>query len=291
MSFSAMPPGDKVSYRRDGVESVHYRRSPAEFIRTVLRHRSLLSELVRRDVAGRYRDSMLGLMWSFINPLVMLAAYTVVFGVFLQTKWPGVENTLEFSVVLFAGLILFSFVAECLNRAPALVVTQPSYVKKVVFPLELFPWMVVSTALFHAAVSTIVWCVFHLVAFGRLDWTVALLPLVFMPLILITLGFTFLLAGIGVYIRDVGQIITIALQLLMFLSPVFYSIDRIPAPYRTFLAVNPLAFLIEQARDVMLARGPLDIPGMLAMTAGAFVFAWLGFVWFQHVREGFADVL
>lgn len=286
-----MPPGDNVSYRRDGVESVHYRKSPAEFVRTVVRHRSLLSELVRRDVAGRYRDSMLGLMWSFINPLVMLAAYTVVFGVFLQTKWPGVDDTFEFSVVLFAGLILFSFVSECLNRAPTLVVSQPSYVKKVVFPLDLFPWMVVSTALFHAAVSTVVWCVFHLVAFGRLDWTIVLLPLVFVPLILITLGFTFLLAGIGVYIRDVGQVITIALQLLMFLSPVFYSIDRIPAPYRSLLAVNPLAFLMEQARNVMLARGPLDMPGMLAMTAGAFVFAWLGFVWFQHVREGFADVL
>jgi len=281
----------RPSYVRDGVESVHHVRSPLELLRTPLRNRRLLRELVRRDVAGRYRGSVLGLVWSFLHPLAMLAAYTVVFGIFLKARWAGTDNSLQFSVVLFAGLIVFSFVAECVNRAPVLVTSQPNFVKKIIFPLDLFPWMAVATALFHAAISVTVWCGFHLVVFGNLPWTIVALPVVFVPLVLIALGLTYLLSAAGVYLRDIAQITSIVVQILMFLSPVFYSTQSIPPEFRPLLELNPLTFLIEQARAVMLGRAPLDWTGLALSSAGALVFAWLSFAWFQHLREGFADVL
>lgn len=279
------------SYRRDGIESVHHAKSPLEFVRLPLRHLELLRELVRRDIAGRYRGSSLGIAWSLLYPLVMLAAFTLVFGVFLQARWAGTSNSLQFSVVLFSGLIVFSFFAECVNRAPSLVTAHPNFVKKVVFPLELFPWMVASTALFHAAISVLVWCAFHLAVFGHLSASIVYLPLVFVPLTLLALGATFVLSATGVYLRDIAQATPIVVQILMFLSPVFYSVESIPVPFRPLLEINPLTFLIEQTRAVMLGRAAIDWTGLGVATAGALVFAWVAYAWFQHLREGFADVL
>jgi lipopolysaccharide transport system permease protein len=200
------------SYVRNGIESVHHRKSILEFLRAPIRHFGLLRELVRRDVAGRYRGSSLGLLWSLLHPLAMLAAFTVVFGVFLRARWANTDNSLQFSVVLFGGLIVFSFFAECVNRAPGLVVMHPNFVKKVVFPLELFPWMVVSTAAFHAAVSVVVWCAFHAAVFGNIPVSILYLPLVFLPLSLLALGASFVLSATGVYLRDIAQGTPIVVQ-------------------------------------------------------------------------------
>jgi len=279
------------SYLRDGIESVHHAKSPLELVRTPWRHLELLRELVRRDVAGRYRGSSLGIIWSLLHPLAMLAAFTIVFGVFLQARWAGTDNSLQFSVVLFAGLIVFSFFAECVNRAPLLVTMHPNFVKKVVFPLELFPWMVVGTALFHAGISVLVWCVFHAAVFGNIPASILYLPLVFVPLALLALGVSFALSATSVYLRDIAQATPIVVQILMFVSPVFYSVESIPPAFRPLLEINPLTFLIEQARAVMLGRGPVDWTGLCLATAGTLVFAWITYAWFQHLREGFADVL
>ena len=280
-----------VSYIRDGVESVHFPKSLAAFLTTPVAHRQLLRELVKRDALGRYRGSFLGLFWSFLSPLLMLAAYTMVFGVFLNARWAGTTNSIQFSVVLFIGLIYFSCFAECINRSPMLVVGQPNYVKKMVFPLELLPWVVVSTALVHALISLIVWCVFHVVVFGTLEPSVLVAPAIFVPVALIALGGAYIFAAAGVFLRDIGQVTVILVPLLMFLSPVFYSVDVIPAEYRTIFDLNPLTILIEQARTAMLRTSALDWPALLKVTAGGLLFAWAGFAWFQHVREAFADVL
>jgi lipopolysaccharide transport system permease protein len=281
----------RISYVRDGVESVHFPKSPAAFLATPFAHRQLLRELVKRDALGRYRGSFLGLFWSFLSPLLMLAAYTLVFGVFLQARWAGTSNSLQFSVVLFIGLIYFSCLAECINRSPTLVVSQPNYVKKVVFPLELLPWVVVCTALIHALISLLVWCAFHVAVFGTLEPGVLMAPLFFIPLVSMALGIAYIFAAAGVFVRDVSQVTVILVPLLMFLSPVFYSVDAIPAMYRPLLEINPLTTVIEQARIAMLKGGPLDWVALLRVTAGGLVFAYAGFAWFQHVREAFADVL
>lgn len=275
---------------KQGTE-VRNRASFLKMLRDLLIHRQLLTQLVHRDITSRYRGSLFGTIWAFINPLLMLSLYTVVFGVFLHAHWAGASNSLQFSVVLFAGLIVFNFFSECLNRAPGLISAHTNYVKKVVFPLEILSWMTVGTALFHASVSLLVWIVFAGFVYGTIHWTLAFLPLVFLPLIFMTVGISWIISSLGVYVRDIGQIIGVLTSFIMFLCPIFYAVESLPRPFQVLLHGNPLTFIVQQARAVMI-DGQLPDFGTLAIYAVAsFVFAWLSLVWFQRARDGFADVL
>lgn len=254
-------------------------------------YRSLLFQLIRRDVVGRYRGSAMGVLWSFAHPLLMLAVYTTVFGTFLKSRWAGSDNSWDFSIILFVGLIVFNFFAECVNRAPGLIIANTNYVKKIIFPLEIFPWVVVGSALFHAVVSLLVWTVFYIVMYGFLHWTLIFLPCIFLPLLLIVVGMSWFLSATGVYLRDLSHITSIVTTVLMFLSPIFYATSTLPVEFRTFLLANPLTFIVEQCRAVMI-RG--DLPNFLGLAIYSGIslsVAWLGLVWFQKTREGFADVL
>jgi lipopolysaccharide transport system permease protein len=279
------------SYIRDGVETAHFPKGPVEFLISPLRHHQVLAQLIRRDIASQYRGSALGLLWPIVHPLVMLVAYTFVFGVVLNARWAGTRSGPEFSIVLFVGLIVFSLLAECINRAPQLIVERPNFVKKIVFPLELLPWMTLASALFHALISTAIWCVFYFVMYGTLHRTSIFFLLLLIPTGLLGLGVGYLLSAAGVYARDVGQIVVPATQLLMFLSPVFYSTAVVPPSLQSLLAANPLTFLIEQARAILLNGATPDWTGLAAITIVAAVFAAAAFAWFQHLREGFADVV
>lgn len=254
-------------------------------------HRNLLFQLIRRDVVGRYRGSAMGVVWSFAHPLLMLAVYTMVFGTFLQARWAGHENSLDFSVVLFAGLIVFNFFSECLNRAPVLIIANTNYVKKVIFPLEIFPWVVAGSALFHVVVSLLVWTVFYLALHGFLHWTLVFLPCIFLPLLFVVVGLAWFLSATGVYLRDLSHITSIVTTVLMFLSPIFYATSTLPAEFQTFLLVNPLTFIVEQCREVMIRGALPNFYGLAIYTGLSCGVAWLGLMWFQRTREGFADVL
>lgn len=266
--------------------------SPKEMAASLWRNRSLIGALVQREVVGRYRGSVMGILWSFFNPLLMLIVYTFVFGVVFKARWsPGSDSKIEFALVLFAGLIVFSLFAECFARAPSLILSNVNYVKKVVFPLEILPWVVLGSALFHAFISLSVWLIAYLFLFGVPHATVLLLPLVLLPLVLLTMGLTWALASLGVYLRDVSQFIGLLTTVLMFLSPIFFPASALPEKYRHLLLLNPLTPAIEQVRDV-LYWGKVPSMGMLLVyfLGTAFV-AWLGFAWFQKTRKGFADVL
>jgi lipopolysaccharide transport system permease protein len=222
----------------------------------------------------------------------MLAVYTFVFSVVFKARWGGGgDSKTEFAVVLFAGMIVYALFAECINRAPNLIVSNANYVKKVVFPLEILPWVALGSALFHTIVSLSVWLVFYLAINASLHWTVLLLPLVLLPLIMFTMGICWFLASLGVYLRDVAQTVGIFTTILMFLSPVFFPVASLPLAFRPFIYANPLTFVIEQTRDVLI-WGKLPDWSMLAtsMIASALV-ACIGFAWFQKTRRGFADVL
>ena len=266
--------------------------SPAALFASACGHRTLLASLAQREVLGRYRGSMLGLAWSFFTPLLMLAVYTFVFGVIFKARWgSGAESRTEFALVLFVGMIVFNLFAECLSRAPSLVLANPNYVKRVVFPLEVLPWVTEAAALFHLGVSLLVWLVAHLLLLGTPPATALLLPAVILPLLLFTLGASWLLASLGVYLRDVGQFINILITVLMFLAPVFYPATAVPESLRGWLYANPLTLPIEMARDV-LYWGRLPNGGLwLASLAAGGLVAWAGFAWFQKTRKGFADVL
>jgi lipopolysaccharide transport system permease protein len=266
--------------------------SPKEIAASLWRNRGLAIALIKREVVGRYRGSFMGILWSFFNPVFMLAVYTFVFSVVFKARWSGgSESRTEFALVLFAGMIVFSLFSECVNRAPGLIVSNVNYVKKVVFPLEILPFVAFGAASFHLVVSVVVWMIFYMSFFGMPHLTLLLLPLVLLPLALFTLGVSWMLASLGVYLRDVGQIVGVFTTALLFLSPIFYPVTALPAEYQTLLHLNPLTPVIEQTRQVLVWGKVPDFQFWgSSMILGAVV-AWLGFAWFQKTRKGFADVL
>ncbi len=270
----------------------HFSASPREMAASVWRNRGLTAALIQREVVGRYRGSVLGIFWSLFNPIFMLLIYTFVFSVVFKARWhAGSDSKTEFALVLFAGLIVFNLFAECFSRAPGLVLANVNYVKKVVFPLEILPWVSLGSALFHTLISVLVWLSAYAILFGWPHPTVLLLPLVLLPLMLLVLGVSWILASLGVYLRDVAQFIGLVTTVLMFLSPIFYPVSALPEAYRPLLLLNPLTPVIEQAREVLFWGRVPDL-GLLAIyLLAATLVAWLGFAWFQKSRKGFADVL
>jgi lipopolysaccharide transport system permease protein len=259
---------------------------------SVWRNRSLLATLIKRDVVGRYRGSMLGVLWSFFHPVLMLGVYTFVFGVAFGARWKGgSDSKAEFAIVLFAGLMVFNLFAECVNRAPTTILANVSYVKRVIFPLEILPWITMGSALFHTLISFAVWLAFYTALFGLPHASVWLAPIVIVPLVLLTMGVCWLLASLGVYLRDVAHVVGIATTALLFVSPIFYPASALPASYRWLLMLNPLTPTVEQIRDVLVWGTIPDWSSFVRSLAIACICAWLGFAWFQRTRKGFADVL
>ena len=258
----------------------HANRSiaPSALMRTLLANRELMSSSIRREIIGRYRGSVMGLMWSFFNPVLMLSVYTFVFSVVFKARWQGgSDSKTEFALIVFAGLMMFNLFAESMNRAPSLIVGNINYVKKVIFPLELLPVISFCSTVFHSLVSLLVWLIFFCIFFGLPPLTIVSLPLVVIPLALYALGLSWLLASLGVYIRDVAQFISILMTALMFLSPVFYPIASLPEQYHLFMNINPLTFVIEQARDVMIFGRSINWMPWLSQLLLSFLVAWLGF--------------
>lgn len=281
---------NQISFTKNGTEFKH-RAALGSVVLELFNNRHLLLQLVRRDIAGRYRGSLFGIIWAFLNPLMMLSVYTIVFGIFLRSQWSGTSNSLQFSVILFAGLIVFNFFAECLNRAPTLISGHVNYVKKVLFPLELLPWMVVGTSLFHMGISLIVWTVFSTFVFGTVHWTLIFLPLIFVPLIFMVVGICWIVSSLGVYLRDISQVIGVLTSIVMFLCPIFYAIESLPKTFQALLLINPLTFIIQQARGVMIDGALPDFETLFIYMTASMVFAWFSLAWFQRARDGFADVL
>ena len=254
--------------------------------------RSLIWEMTKRDVVGRYRGSAMGILWSFLNPILMLTVYTFVFNVVLQARW-GSEGSsrIEFAIVLFVGMIIHALFAECVNKAPTLILANVNYVKKVVFPLEVLPWVTMGSALFHTLISVLVLLAAFVLTHAYVNWTVVFLPLLLVPLVLLTMGITWFVASVGVFLRDVGQTTGIITTIMLFLSPVFFPVSALPEEYRALLQVNPLTFMIEQARAVLVWGRLPDWQGLAVYFLFSLIVAWLGLFWFQKTRRGFADVL
>jgi homopolymeric O-antigen transport system permease protein len=269
---------------------------PRQIALSPLRHRDLVVQLTMRDVIGRYRGSVMGIVWSLANPILMLAVYTFVFSVVFGARWgnaggSGPESRVLFALNAFAGLIVQTLFAECVNRAPALMLAHTNFVKKIVFPLDILPWMVMGSALFHALVSMAVLLGGFLLTQHYLPWTLLLLPLSLVPLILFTMGCAWFLASLGVYFRDVVYTTTLLTTVVMFLSPVFYPITSVPERFRTVLYLNPLTWFVEETRGLLIGGVVPSTQVLLLTWAGALLTAWLGFAWFQKTRRGFADVL
>lgn len=267
--------------------------SPAELVTSIWRNRHLALQMSKREILGRYRGSWMGMTWSIVNPIFMLSVYTFFFSVVFKSRW-GVGNAgghVDFAVVLFVGLIVHGLFSECINRAPTLIIGNVNYVKKVVFPLEVFPWITMASALFNAAVSTVVLLGLQLILSGSAPWTAILFPLILLPLIFVTLGFAWLIASTGVYIRDIGQTTGLVTSVLLFVSPVFYPVSALPPRMQSFVVWNPLTLIIEESRKVLLFGELPNWLGLFQYSLFSLFVAWAGFWWFQKTRKGFADVL
>ena len=263
------------------------------FIGSLLRHRELWWRLSEREVIGRYRGSILGWGWSLLTPLMMLAVYTFVFSTVFKARWGDLEQAgpLGFAINLFAGLITFNLFAECATQAPTLILKNVNYVTKVIFPLETLGAVSVSTGLFHALTSTIVLVVFELIAVHRVPLTILLLPMVWLPLLLGCLAMSWLLSALGVFLRDLGQLMGVVVSMLMFMSAVFYPLSALPPTLQTLMGLNPLVVVIQQTRRVLVQGVPPSasyvVLGFLLMLG----LCEISYRFFCKARRGFADVL
>jgi len=249
--------------------------------------------MIQREVIGRYKGSVIGLASSFFNPIFMLSVYTIVFSMIFKARW-GIgteESTSQFALILFAGIIVLNFFVEVLNRAPNLILSNVNYVKKVVFPLEILSVISVGEALFHACISFIILIIAFAGYNGYLNFTILLIPVVMLPLVFLSLGFSWMLASIGVFVRDTGQTIGLLTPVLMFLSPVFYPVNAVPKMLQPYIMANPITFIIEQVRSIVIWGKFPDWYGIGIYFVMAILFMKIGFSWFQKTRRGFADVI
>lgn len=280
--------------------------NPVQIVRQLWSHRGLIRQLTGREVQQRYRGSWGGLSWSFLTPLLMLAVYTVVFSYIFEGRFrPPPDPTSsasatsgtphggvgEFALMLFAGLIPFNIFSEVAQRSPSLVLAVPNYVKRVVFPLDVLSVTALGQTLVTAAISTAVLVLGVALLLHTFSWTLIFLPLVLLPLVLLSLGVSWFLAAVGTYIRDIGQFVSVALQALIFLTPVFWPPHRAPEFLKPFIYANPLAAVVEAFRDCTVLGDIPNLPALFAWTAISAAVAWAGYVFFAYVKRGFADVL
>lgn len=255
-------------------------------------HWSLTRELARSEIAGRYRGANFGLFWSLISPFLILGIYAVAFGEILKGRWPQ-QTAIEapFSLVLFIGIVIHGFFGECFSRAPRLMIDHANYVKKVVFPLEVLPWSMVLSGLFHALMNLAVFVLLCLFFLDKITPWFLLLPLVLVPLILMTLAVSWIMASLGVYLRDLSQVTPVISTALFFLSSAIIPVEAVPERFQLIYRLNPLTFIIDQARALALWGHAPDWMGLAIFTLCGFVAAYLAAIWFRKVSKGFADVL
>lgn len=257
------------------------------------RHADLIRQFALREVVSRYRQSWLGTLWTVLTPLLMLSVYTLVFRFVFNLRWTGdrAESDLSYALRLYAGLAVFNFFAECVNRAPRLVLDQPHLVKKVIFPVEILPWVNALAALFQLAVAFALLLLLGFMESGRVPVSALALPLVWLPLVPLCVGLGWFLCGVGTYVRDVSQVLSLAVSFLMFLSPIFFPVEALPAAIQPWAALNPLALPITLTRSVLLDGHWPDWGTWFLHLLACLVIAVLGARFFAAARKGFADVV
>lgn len=262
-------------------------------IQNFLKNRQLIWQMTKRDALSRYRGSIIGVAWSFFTPLLMLFVYTFIFSVVFKARWGASEeeSKADFAIILFSGIIVFNLFSDVINRAPGLIISNANYVKRVVFPLEILSWVALGSALFHTGVNLIVLLLVQFVVKGHLPWTSIFFPFVLLPLLFASLGISWFLSALGVYVRDIGQLTGVLTTVLMFFSAIFYPITALPERYRTWLGLNPLVWVISESRKVLVQGVYPDwiLLGVLSLVG--LLITFVGYWFFQKMRRGFADVL
>lgn len=261
--------------------------------KTVLTNKHVIHQLTVRESTGKYKGSIIGLGWSLFHPILMLSVYTFVFSVIFKSRWGEASNQSQFdyAIIMFVGIIIHGILSDVLNKASTLITNNVNYVKKVVFPLEILPIISLGSALFHACISLAVLLIAYALVNHSLHLTVFLLPIILMPFMLLVLGLAWIISSLGVFIKDTSQTVSIVTLVMLFLAPVFYSAEVVPEEYRFLLNMNPLTFIIEQSRNVIIFGQYPNWSGLLMYSLSGSAIFWLGYAWFQKTKKGFADVI
>ena len=262
-------------------------------VRNLWQHRDLIRQFTKREIEGRYKGSFLGIFWSIINPLILLLCYTFVFGVVFQSRWAQAktDSLLEFAVTIFCGLTVFNLFSETVGRSPTLVVAVPNYVKKVVFPLEILPLSSLVVSAYFSLFSFAILIIANFFVTGSIPWTIVFVPIILLPLFGFSLGISWLLASFGVFVRDITYFIALILQLLFFLTPIFYSLESVPSSFVGIIRANPLASIVENVRRVVLWGMYPNWVDILIWTTIACVVLVVAYAWFMKTKKAFADVI
>lgn len=248
---------------------------------------------LRRELAGRYRGSLLGLAWPVLQPLTQILVFTLIFYQFMQMRWPATgsdSNAMDYGLNVFAGLAVFNFFSEILGRSPLAVLGQPNLVTKVRFPLRILPLVTVGAAVVHLVVGSIL-IVLSMLLFRSSSPVALLLPLYCLPVLAYGIALAWLLSSLGVYLRDIGQIVPSLTSLLMFLTPIFYPATVIPESLSWMATLNPISWSVEVFRSLLIVGEipPLDL--LLVHAGLSLVLVLFAYKVFQSLSKGFADVL
>lgn len=265
---------------------------PFAFLGTAWRYRKLIRRLAWRRLEARYRGSFLGLLWTLLYPVLLLGVYTFVFSIVFQLRW-GIDqqNNLEFALFVFAGMIVFGIFSEGLSDSSDLIRSHQTYIKQLVFPSEVLPWVSVLVGILSFSSSAVVLVVFHLAVRGAPPWTWLYFPIVLVPLIVLTVGLVYLLSSLSVFLQDIRHLVGLLTTSLLFLSPIFYSHSAIPEKWQSLYFLNPLATILVQTRGVLFEARPVEWISLGKVVLASWLIAWVGWVWFLKTRRSFADVL
>lgn len=254
-------------------------------------NRSLIYELTKREFSGRYRGSFGGIVWSFVQPLFLLCVYTVAFGMILKTRWGFSGSTSDYAFILFAGLIVFNLFSECLIKSVHLITANPNFVKKIVFPLELLPLVSALGSVMHAMIAILIWAAGYSLMYGLPHASILFAPLILFCFFPILLGVGWFLSAAAVIVRDIGQLTGMISHTLLFLTPIFYSVQTAPPVLQSLLVMNPLTFVVGEMRAVLFYGQLPNFIGMAVYFVCASIFAWLGLLAFTRLRPIFADLV
>lgn len=261
-------------------------------LKIMIKNKYLIGQLIKKDIEQRYKGSVLGILWSFIVPILMLVIYTYVFSEIFQAKWDiNTTNKFEFALVLFCGLSSFNMISEVMNRSTNIIASNINYVKKVIFPLEILPVILTFSALFNCVISFLILIISNIILRHNISITLIQILLAFLPLIILCIGVSYFISAISVYLKDIGNAIGIIVTILMYLSPVFFPLTSVPDSFRVACEINPLTYIIENFRNVILYGTNLNLVFYLKSLVFSILSLLLGYFIFSRVKEGFADVL
>ena len=266
--------------------------NPLAFAATGWKHRELIARLAWRRIEGRYRGSILGISWALLEPLAMLGVYTFVFSFVFQARWGSAPTGHgEFALFLFSGLMIYGVFSEAVNDAPHSMLSAQQYVKQLIFPTETLAWVTLLAGLFKFVLSAGLLVAVYRLTRGNLPSTALYLPVIVLPVLLMTLGATWLLSSLGIFLRDLGQLVGLATAALLFLSPIFYSASVIPERFQTIYFLNPFAGILEMSKRSLFEGLPPDAGEYGLLLGAGWLIAWIGYSWFVWTKSSFADAL